>query len=385
MNKDLFLIKIKGCTYSKLSSILINNSIYYESLNIKDDFICLKTDYDSYKYLKLLLGDVTILRYYGLNGFKFFLKTHYILIISFLLTYLMLIILSNVIFSIEIVTNNNDLKHVINIYLEENNIKKYKFAKSNHELNKIKESILENNKSTLEWIEIERVGTKYVVNLTERVINEEKTDNTPKDIVASKDALIMYIVNKNGTAIKEVNELVKKGDIIISGNILRGEDVIDMVEARGEIYGEVWYTVTTTVPYEFTEYVKTGEVVNHIYLDLFGTKITLMGKYDTNMSLNETTTLIDKPYLFFKVIKERMELYKYKTYKLTKEEAKKEALKRSDKAVTNKLDMDEYILDKKVLKINEYSSKIEIEVFYKVYENIGVSKELTIIEEPKGE
>ena len=385
MNKDLFLIKIKGCTYSKLSSILINNSIYYESLNIKDDFICLKTDYDSYKYLKLLLGNVTILRYYGLNGFKFFLKTHYILIISFLLTYLMLIILSNVIFSIEIVTNNNDLKHVINIYLEENNIKKYKFAKSNHELNKIKESILENNKSTLEWIEIERVGTKYVVNLTERVINEEKTDNTPKDIVASKDALIMYIVNKNGTAIKEVNELVKKGDIIISGNILRGEDVIDMVEARGEIYGEVWYTVTTTVPYEFTEYVKTGEVVNHIYLDLFGTKITLMGKYDTNMSLNETTTLIDKPYLFFKVIKERMELYKYKTYKLTKEEAKKEALKRSDKAVTNKLDMDEYILDKKVLKINEYSSKIEIEVFYKVYENIGVSKELTIIEEPKGE
>lgn len=385
MNKDLLLIKIKGCTYSKLSSILINNSIYYESLNIKDDFICLKTDYDSYKYLKLLLGDVTILRYYGLNGFKFFLKTHYILIISFLLTYLMLIILSNVIFSIEIVTNNNDLKHVINIYLEENNIKKYKFAKSNHELNKIKESILENNKSTLEWIEIERVGTKYVVNLTERVINEEKTDNTPKDIVASKDALIMYIVNKNGTAIKEVNELVKKGDIIISGNILRGEDVIDMVEARGEIYGEVWYTVTTTVPYEFTEYVKTGEVVNHIYLDLFGTKITLMGKYDTNMSLNETTTLIDKPYLFFKVIKERMELYKYKTYKLTKEEAKKEALKRSDKAVTNKLDMDEYIIDKKVLKINEYSSKIEIEVFYKVYENIGVSKELTIIEEPKGE
>jgi len=385
MNKDLLLIKIKGCAYSKLSSILINNSIYYESLNIKDDFICLKTDYDSYKYLKLLLGDVTILRYYGLNGFKVFLKTHYILIISFLLTYLMLIILSNVIFSIEIVTNNNELKHVINIYLEENNIKKYKFAKSNHELNKIKESILENNKSTLEWIEIERVGTKYVVNLTERVINEEKTDNVPKDIVASKDALIMYIVNKNGTAVKEANELVKKGDIIISGNILRGEDVIDTVEARGEIYGEVWYTVTTTVPYEFTEYVKTGEVVNHIYLDLFGAKITLMGKYDTNMSLNETTTLIDKPYLFFKVIKERMELYKYKTYKLTKEEAKKEALKRSDKAVTNKLDMDEYIIDKKVLKINEYSSKIEIEVFYKVYENIGVSKELTIIEEPKGE
>ena len=110
-----------------------------------------------------------------------------------------------------------------------------------------------------------------------------------------------------------------------------------------------------------------------------------MGKYETNMSMNEEELLVEKPYLFFKIINEKKELYTYKEVNLTEEEALEEALNRSDKVILDKLSLDEYIIDKKVLKKNAYSSKIDIEVFYRVYENIALETELKPIETKEGE
>lgn len=385
MNTDFILIKIKNETYESVVKSLINKSIYYKDLELKDNEITLKINKKDYKYLSHKFKSVTIEKYYGINRILSFIKKHYILIISFIITYIILLILSNVIFNIEIISNNTELKRVITLYLEDYDIKKYKFMKSNKKLNEIKKKILDENKTTLEWIEIERLGTSYIINLTERVINEIPKEDTLTDIVAKKDALITYIVTKQGTKLKEVNEIVKKDEVIITGNIIKNEEIIDSVKAKGEVYGEVWYTVSTTVPYNHTEYISTGEKINHIYIDLFGKKITLMGKYDTKTSLNETSVLIDKPYLFFKVMKEEKTLYRYVHKNLSEDEAYNEAVKRSDKSITDKLNKDEYIIDKKVLKINKYSSKIELEIFYKVYENIASEKEITIPEPKEGE
>jgi similar to stage IV sporulation protein len=384
MNKKEIEIKVTNHTYSDLIKILINKKIYYKDLNINENEITFKTNKEDYKILKKILKSVKITKYLGIDGIKEFIKKHWILLASFIITYIMLIILSNIIFDVQIITNNYELKRIINLYLEDYDIKKYKFIKSNKELTKIKEEILKENKTTLEWIEIERIGTTYIINLTERVINENNLDTIKSDIVASKDAMIMYIITKNGTKLKEINEIVKKGETIISGNITKDEDVVDTVRAKGEVYGEVWYTVTSTVPYNHTEYEKTGEKINHIYIDLFGKKITLMGKYDTKSSMNNTKVLIDKPYLFFKVMKEEKELYKYVNHKLTEKEAYEEAIKRADKSIEAKLEKGEYIINKKVLKNNTYSSKIELEIFYRVYESIGEEKEI-IVPETEGE
>ena len=181
--------------------------------------------------------------------------------------------------SSDLVTNNNKLKDKIYLYLKDYGIEKYKFVKKSSELDNIKEKILKDNKDDLEWIEITRSGTKYTVNLTERIINNEVENNKVSDIVAKKDSLITHLTIRRGNALKEVNELVHKGEVIITGNILKDEKIVDTVRAEGSVYGEVWYTVNVSVPYKHTEYFKTGEVVNHIYLDVFGKKFTLIGHY----------------------------------------------------------------------------------------------------------
>ena len=66
-----------------------------------------------------------------------------------------------------------------------------------------------------------------------------------------------------------------------------------------------------------------------------------------------------------------MKIFEYKEFHINENEAYKEAIKRSDDKIKDMLDVDEYILSKKVLKKEVFSSKIIIEVFYKVYENIA--------------
>ena len=380
---DLVLIYIKE-EYHKVVSFLVRNNIYYENLYLKDDKVYLKTSKGNIEKLSLFFS-VKVLKYYGFKGICNFLKKHYIFLISLLIGYTAILALSNTIFSVEVISSNSNLREIVLSNLNESGIKKYKFVKSKKEIDKIKEKILKENETTLEWIEIERTGTKYTVNLTERVITIRNEDTRKTDIVASKDGMIKYILVNKGTKVKEVNELVKKGETIISGSITKDENLVDTVNASGRVYAEVWYTVNTTVPYKHIVYEKTGEVINHIYLDIFGKKFTLMGKYETNMSMNEEELLVEKPYLFFKVINEKKELYTYKEVNLTEEEAFVEAINRSDKVIMDKLSLDEYIIDKKVLKKNAYSSKIDIEVFYRVYENIAQETEITPIETKEGE
>ena len=56
-------------------------------------------------------------------------------------------------------------------------------------MEKIKKHIHKEFKDNIEWLEITREGTKYVVNVEERIINEIKNDNVPRDIIASKNAM----------------------------------------------------------------------------------------------------------------------------------------------------------------------------------------------------
>ena len=94
----------------------------------------------------------------------------------------------------------------------------------------------------------------------------------------------------------------------------------------------------------------------------------------------EESVVIDKPYLPFKVYKRTTSLYEYKTVNLTKEEAYDKALDLATSKVSLRLKDGEYIIGKKVLKKHYKSSKIVLEVFFKVYERISLEKEIEKIE-----
>lgn len=377
MNNNV-LISVESNS-NKFINYLIYHDIKYSSLKKKDNVYLLIVNYEDYK--KINRRYVTkIIRYYGIKYYKNILFVHKYMIISFIISLMLLILLTNTIFDIEIKTDDNEMKNKILNILKKNDIDIYKRKKNFNELTEIKEKILNENDDILEWIEISSKGCKYIVNLTPKVKSNNIDDNEVGDIIADKEGVIKHIVIHKGTKIKEVNEYVKKGDILISGNITKDEEVINQVKADGKIYAEVWYLSKINIPLDYIDKVPTGKVINHYYIELFNKKFTILGKYNSNSTINEKELLIDKPYLKFKLYKEKKTEYKYKSFKLTLDEAYNEGLKRSEEYMKKTLCDDEYIISKNILKKEANSSKMYIEVFYKVYESIGVTSKIKEIE-----
>ena len=129
---------------------------------------------------------------------------------------------------------------------------------------------------------------------------------------------------------------------------------------------------------------KTGKYVNRYYLDIFNTEFTITGHYNSKDIVSSKKLLLDKPYLFFKLYKETKEIYEYKKYEIKEEEAYQLALSKSEGEIKKKLNKGEYIISKKVLKKRSNSSKMYIEVFFKVYKNIAYTSNIDIIGEKDG-
>lgn len=369
---------------NKFLNYLIYNKIYYDSLNKYNEYFVLDVSYDDYLYIRRRYK-CHIVKYYGKKNIVNIYENNKYVLLSLIISFMLLFLLCNTIFDIKINSDDKDIANVINDSLKDNGIDVYKRKVSFDKLNSIKNKILEDNKDTLEWIEIREKGCIYYIDVTPRVKSNNNADNSlPSDIVAEKDGVIKHIVVHRGSKVIDNGDYVKKGDILISGNIIKNENVIDKVHSEGVIYAETWKTVNISIPFKRIDYVY-KKTINHYYLDIFGHKFTISGKYDSDNTINKKSIVLDKPYLFFKLYKEEKKIYDYNEVILNKEEAYNEALNRSIDVINKKLSSDEYIISKKVLKKEVKRSKINLEVFFKVYEKIGVTSEIQDIGEENGE
>ncbi len=369
---------------NKFLNYLIYNKIYYDSLNKNNEYFVLDVSYDDYLYIRRRYK-CHIVKYYGKKNIVNIYENNKYVLLSLIISFMLLFLLCNTIFDIKINSDNKDIINIINNSLSDNGIGVYKRKVSFDKLNSIKNKILEDNKDTLEWIEIREKGCIYYIDVTPRVKSNNNADNSlPSDIVAEKDGVIKHIVVHRGSKVIDNGDYVKKGDILISGNIIKNENVIDKVHSEGVIYAETWKTVNISIPFKRIDYVY-KKTINHYYLDIFGHKFTISGKYDSDNTINKKSIVLDKPYLFFKLYKEEKKIYDYNEVILNKEEAYNEALNRSIDVINKKLSSDEYIISKKVLKKEVKRSKINLEVFFKVYEKIGVTSEIQDIGEENGE
>ena len=206
-----------------------------------------------------------------------------------------LVFLSNLIFKIEIKTTNEALKNLVSKELENNNLSLYKFVKSYKEKEKIKSSILDNNKDKLEWLEITRSGTKYIVSLEERIIENIEDEKTPRDIVALKNAIILSIEARSGSIVKKLNDYVKKGEVIVTGKITHNDEVKDLIRAEAVIYGETWYNVHVSYPIAYYEKTRTLKSKKRLSLTLFNKKINFFDKAQfENEEIEETKIFSNK-------------------------------------------------------------------------------------------
>lgn len=372
-------IKITGRNINNFLKRIIRNNINiikvipisYKEMDLIIDY----KDLDKIEKLKTIYN-IKIIRYYGKLRILKRIKKN-IFILSFLLIGLFLVyILSNLILSIEVIHSNNNIIKLVENELEENGIKKYHFALSYDEVEKVKKKILEDNKDSLEWLEIIKEGTKYIVRVEERIINNVPDDNNIYDIVASKGAVIKSIYAKSGEKIRDVNTYVKKGDIVISSKIILPNNEIITKSADGKIIGEVWYSIRVEFPYVYNEIKYTGNKKKVLVFNFLNKRISIFdfNKYktfDKNIKyiFNNNIIPISLTYEHEYETKVINDIYTYDT-------AREKAILIAKEKLLNKYSSIIDITDIKIINEEDMTSKIVIDLFITCDEDITLYKKV---------
>jgi similar to stage IV sporulation protein len=118
------------------------------------------------------------------------------------------------------------------------------------------------------WAELEIKGSKLTVELVKKQLPPELEENTPCDIIASKDGIIEEIIHFRGEALVKPGQTVSRGDVLITGKIIldggqpkkQGEEGSNtlLVHARGIVKARVWYQKVVKVPLVKTKRTPTG-------------------------------------------------------------------------------------------------------------------------------
>ena len=351
-NNNINIIKIKYLSYKSIV-ILINS-------------------YDLKKINKIKgISKIRVLNEKGLIKYKDLIRNNLIFIISFFIGIIVLLFLSNIIFDIRIEGDNYKLNNNIKKELSNYGIDKYKFKKSYTDINIIKEKVLKKYNNSIEWIEIKENGVSYIVNIVERKINKDKSTNGIYSIVAKRNGIIRGIYTYKGISLVEKGNYVTKGDILISSDLMLNDEVKDRVSAEGKVYAETWYKVNISYPLNYYEKKYTSKKKKIIYLKI-GNKYFEPFKYnyyDRNTIIKYKSNISG---LEFGI--EEIRNINIINKKYSEKDALNKAIDKAKYELKLKLNKDEKIMNQNTLNFYTKGSKIIVDIFFSVYEEIGEKK-----------
>ncbi len=370
MNK--YKLKITGKNPKRFIEYLIEAKISLYSLESNSKILVVIVDEEGYKNILQLKTSykIELIEEYGIVKYQHILKKYSIFFICIILGILFIKLLSCIVFDIDIEHSKSEIRQLVLNDLKEFGIEKYHFKVSYQQKEKIIKKILKKETEKIEWLEIDSVGTKYIVKVEERIKNNPKSDNKTQHIIAKKDAMILEIQADSGEIKVKKNDYVKKGDVLISGFITKDDEIKKKVKATGIVYGEVWYQVEISLPKIYKEITYTKNTKKRIEIDFLSNNFLLFDLNPYKTYNSKKKTLLKNNLLPIKIsystIRETKEVQKRYTGKF----GEKEALKIAEQKLKSKLGVKDSIISKNILKKTEKDSKIIIDIFFKVKENI---------------
>lgn len=367
-------ISITGKNIDRFISRLYKNKIEIYNINkVNRNKAIIKINYNDYKKIIKLktIYEVNEINIYGIIKVKKLINKNRFMIIFLLFSLFLIMLLSNIIFNINIVHSSSEIRKLISSELKKYGIQKYNFKKEYAELQKIKNKILKNNKDKLEWLEIENIGTTVRVKCEERIINSTEKIYPYQNIVATKDGIITSIEADNGFIKYEINDYVKKGDILISGEIYNPSGkFLGLTSALGDVYAEVWYKVHITYPliYNSTDY--TGKKINSYDLIFLNNRYSLNKNTFKNSDVKDKVIIKNDIFPISIVKSEKRELNTIDSVN-TYETALIEAENKARNTIKERLGEKEKILSQKTLSFLKKDSTIEADIFFSVAEKIS--------------
>ena len=321
-------IKVCGNQTERFLNLAVKSGIYIWNLKrISDKEITLSVSVKGFKKLRKAAFEtgskIKILDKKGFNRYVVRLKKKKILLYGSLIGFVLIFILSSFVLDIEIVGNVSVSDLEIYQKLSEINLQKFSL-RSNIDSERISLKLI-NDFDTISWVGVKESGTKLIIEVKERKLPPEMLPlDVPCHIVAKKDGIICNMTVENGEPQVALNEIVTKGQLLVSGIIPTKFDGMRYVHSMANITAKTWEEKFLDVKLYEYEKIFTGKKTNKKLLKIFSHEFDLsFGKIIPYYNSKETVKR--KVFGFFEITDKTYEEYTLKKKPLTEEEAVKRA------------------------------------------------------------
>lgn len=157
------------------------------------------------------------------------------------------------------------------------------------------------NSNDISWISVNITGNVANVLLKEKLLDSENEKNKYTNIVAKYDGQIALVSVIEGKKQISIGDIVKKGDLLISGVLDSQSQGVRYVNAKGSIQAYVNKEIKIEMPYQNTEKVVSNRVHRQKIYRIFNKNIFFSLKYRNYSDFCDTIEKTEQIMLFNKV------------------------------------------------------------------------------------
>lgn len=288
------IVSVADSDAAKLSSIMIKLGI---SADLRADGSTKIREHDVDRFVSYANGRI---RYElsepkGISSFFHLLRGRYGLIAGLAFAVFTVIYLSGMVWDVRVVGNDSVSDYRL---IDELSTSGFGVGDRWNKIDKNKvEANLLSKFEEISWISINRRGTVAYVEVIEsnKPEQQEKWDDGYCNIVAESDGVIEEIVVEQGAAVVSVGDVVRKGDVLISG-IIENDQGVYFCAAKGSIKAQSGTTVSAYVPRREVKKRYKRTIISELDLNIFKNTINIFknygnpkGEYDIIYDVREYT------------------------------------------------------------------------------------------------
>lgn len=313
--------------YRLLNQAYVSNILLW-SVKEHQDKITATVSYKDFKELTKMSKSfgikITPLKYSGIIRYFNQYKNRIGLAVGIALFMLFLFVSSSVIWEIEVEGNEKVSDETIISLMNDGGIKLWRNC-DNIDAKKLADNIA-SKVNEIDWLGINIIGSKVIVKVKEVDEPPEVYSKDPCNIVASKDGVIVSVETYDGRSTVQKGDVVKKGDLLISGIISDDRSHTYLRSAKSKVIAKTYETKQFEKELESVAYVPTNDFIINKYLIFFGKDIPFITnhKFQGKGFCSETTedVRLGKVHLPFLMKVKKFTPFKKETIKLSPEKAK---------------------------------------------------------------
>lgn len=360
-------IEISALSIEKILNALWKNNIQTSNVTRRNlTTIRCSIMYSEYKQavnvVKKLKGKIKVIGMNGLIVFILQIKRRLSLAVGFVVFFILLYLLSNNIWAIDIETQNNLTPFEVRKELTSIGITPG-IKKANINVYDI-ERKMEDLDDQIMWIRVRIEGSTLRVVIKEKINPPLTEKELPNEVLAKMDGEIKRVFTVSGNSAVVPGDIVKKGDVLILQKEGR-EGFEKEVKPSGTVIANTFYDKFMEVQISGEKLKRTGNKDSDIYINICNKKIYLkkaINDFEYYDKIEERKGLLNKVVYFEK---------KGEQINLDKDTVINECALNLQKSLEKSLSKDAKIIDKKIEEDDLGNGKIIVKITFTVEQDIA--------------